>query len=46
VFTFLLIWLVHGLLYRWPATRTTDAAIERKIARLRGVDDDTPATKS
>ena len=40
VFTFLLIWLVHGLLYRWRATRTTDEAVERKIARLRGVDDD------
>jgi lipid A 4'-phosphatase len=36
VFTFLLVWLVHGLLYRWPATRTTDAAIERALARLRG----------
>jgi lipid A 4'-phosphatase len=36
VFTFLLIWLMHGLLYRWPATRTTDAAIERALERLRG----------
>ena len=36
VFMFLLIWLVHGLLYRWPATRTTDAAIERALERLRG----------
>ena len=26
--TFLLIWLVHGLLYRWPSTRTTDERIE------------------
>lgn len=26
--TFLLIWLVHGLLYRWPATRTTDERVE------------------
>src|SRR6516165_5867018 len=24
VFMFLLIWLVHGLLYRWPRTRITD----------------------
>ena len=37
VFMFLLIWLVHGLLYRWPATRTTDAAIERALERLRGM---------
>jgi membrane-associated PAP2 superfamily phosphatase len=36
VFTFLVIWLVHGLLYRWRATRTTDAAIERAVERLRG----------
>ena len=40
VFMFLLIWLVHGLLYRWPATRTTDAAIERALERLRGVGSD------
>ena len=25
VFTFLIIWLMHGLIYRWPRTRTTDA---------------------
>jgi lipid A 4'-phosphatase len=36
VFTFLVIWLVHGLLYRWRATRVTDAAIERALERLRG----------
>jgi lipid A 4'-phosphatase len=36
VFMFLVIWLVHGLLYRWRATRTTDAAIERALERLRG----------
>jgi lipid A 4'-phosphatase len=34
VFTFLLIWLVHGLIYRWAATRLTDAQIERAIARI------------
>jgi lipid A 4'-phosphatase len=28
VFSFLVIWLVHGLLYRWRPTRTTDAALE------------------
>jgi membrane-associated PAP2 superfamily phosphatase len=26
--TFFLVWLVHGLIYRWPSTRTTDARIE------------------
>jgi membrane-associated PAP2 superfamily phosphatase len=31
VFTFLVIWLVHGLIYRWPRTRLADDAIERKI---------------
>jgi membrane-associated PAP2 superfamily phosphatase len=34
VFTFLIIWLAHGLIYRWPATRITDAAIERALARV------------
>jgi lipid A 4'-phosphatase len=33
VFTFLLIWITHGILYRWAATRTTDGAIERFLAR-------------
>lgn len=45
VFTFLVIWLVHGLIYRWR-TRLTDEQVERAIAciapalliaRLRGV---------
>jgi membrane-associated PAP2 superfamily phosphatase len=36
VFTFLVIWLTHGLLYRWRPTRITDAAVERVIERLRG----------
>ena len=31
--TFLLIWLVHGLLYRWPSTRTTDERIEAALTR-------------
>jgi len=44
VFTFLVIWIVHGLIYRWR-TRLTDAQVEgwiesiapaRLIARLRG----------
>jgi len=33
VFTFLIIWLVHGLVYRWPRTRLTDDGVERAIAR-------------
>jgi membrane-associated PAP2 superfamily phosphatase len=33
VFTFLLIWTVHGLLYRWRPTRTSDEAVERAIER-------------
>jgi membrane-associated PAP2 superfamily phosphatase len=33
VFTFLIIWLVHGLVYRWPATRLSHDAIELAIAR-------------
>ena len=27
-----LIWLVHGLIYRWPATRIDEAAAERRLA--------------
>jgi lipid A 4'-phosphatase len=34
VFTFLLIWVTHGILFRWPAPRITDAAIEAFIARI------------
>jgi lipid A 4'-phosphatase len=34
VFTFLIIWLVHGLIYRWPATRLTDAQVEGAIERV------------
>lgn len=29
--TFLLIWLMHGLIYRWPPTRTTDERIEAAL---------------
>jgi len=36
VFTFLLIWLTHGALYRWRRTRITDDTVERAIERLRG----------
>jgi membrane-associated PAP2 superfamily phosphatase len=31
VFMFLVIWLTHGWLYRWPRTRITDAAVERAL---------------
>ncbi len=34
VFTFLIIWVAHGLLYRWPRTRLSDEAIEGAIARV------------
>jgi lipid A 4'-phosphatase len=34
VFTFLIIWLVHGLVYRWPRTRLSDEAVERAIERV------------
>jgi len=34
VFTFLIIWVVHGLIYRWPRTRLTDEAVERVIERF------------
>jgi len=34
VFTFLIIWVVHGLIYRWPRTRLSDEAIERAIERV------------
>ena len=31
VFTFLVIWLTHGWLYRWPRTRITDEAVARAL---------------
>ena len=34
VFTFLIIWIVHSLLYRWPRTQLSDETIERAIERL------------
>ena len=34
VFTYLMIWLVHGLIYRWRPTRFSDAAVERAIERI------------
>ncbi len=35
VFMYLLIWLAHGLIYRWPATRIDEAAVERRLAGSR-----------
>ena len=32
--TFLVIWLVHGSIYRWPSTRLTDAGIDAALSRL------------
>jgi lipid A 4'-phosphatase len=32
--TFVLIWLVHGFIYRWPRTRLTDEQIEAWLTRL------------
>ena len=32
--SFLVIWLAHGWLYRWPSTRVSDAAVEAALARL------------
>jgi lipid A 4'-phosphatase len=34
VVTFLVIWLVHGLIYRWPATRLTNEQVEHAIERV------------
>ena len=34
VFTFLIIWVVHGLIYRWPRTRLSDEAVERAVERF------------
>lgn len=33
VFMFLLIWTMHGLMFRWPATRLTDETVERRLER-------------
>jgi lipid A 4'-phosphatase len=33
VFVFLLIWVTHGLLFRWSATRTTDQVVERPLVQ-------------
>jgi membrane-associated PAP2 superfamily phosphatase len=33
VFMYLVVWAVHGLIYRWRATRTTDEAIDGALTR-------------
>lgn len=32
--TFLVIWLLHGYIYRWPSTRLTDAGIDAALTRF------------
>ena len=32
--TFLVVWLVHGYIYRWPRTRLSDKAIDAALARF------------
>jgi lipid A 4'-phosphatase len=32
--TFFVVWLVHGYIYRWPATRRSDADVDAALARF------------
>lgn len=34
IFTFMIIWIVHGLIYRWPRTRLAPDAVEKALARI------------
>lgn len=34
VFAFLIIWLAHGLIYRWPRTRLDESRLERALERF------------
>jgi membrane-associated PAP2 superfamily phosphatase len=34
VFTFLMVWVIYALIYRWPRTRLSDEAIERGLERV------------
>jgi membrane-associated PAP2 superfamily phosphatase len=34
VFTFLIVWLVYGLIYRWRLTRLTDEGVERGLESI------------
>ena len=33
VFTFLIVWIVYALIYRWPRTRLSDDGVERALER-------------
>lgn len=34
ILIFLIVWLVHGAIYRWRATRISDQAVERTLERI------------
>src|SRR5579885_1612820 len=34
VFTFLIVWFMYALIYRWPRTRLSDEAVERALERI------------
>jgi membrane-associated phospholipid phosphatase len=34
VFTYLIIWVVYALIYRWPRTRLSDDHVDRWLSRL------------
>jgi lipid A 4'-phosphatase len=34
VFTYLIIWIVYALIYRWPRTRLSDDDVDRSLSRL------------
>ena len=34
VFTFLIVWLMHALIYRWPSTRLSDQRIDAAMTRM------------
>jgi lipid A 4'-phosphatase len=34
VFTFLMVWVIYALIYRWPRTRLSDEAVERGLERV------------
>ena len=36
VLIFLVVWTFHGLIYRWKATRLSDATVERQLVGQRG----------
>jgi lipid A 4'-phosphatase len=35
VLTALIVWLLHGLLYRWPRTRLSEQSIEKAVLAIR-----------